>query len=75
MGQFGKLFVKTDRLESEVGRDLNLSLALRAKARYRPDAKLSISDAELVVALADKLLRFAREKILKIDINYPRESL
>jgi len=61
VGQFGRLFVKTGKFEPEVGRNLNLSLALRARARYQPDATLEVSDAELVISLAKTLLSFAQE--------------
>lgn len=64
VGQFGRFFIKTGRLGPEVGRNLNLSLALRAKARYQPGASLEISDGEFVVSLAEELLHFAEKEIV-----------
>ncbi|MFQ6092780.1 MAG: HEPN domain-containing protein [bacterium] len=64
VGQFGKLFVLTSRLDAHFGRDLNLSLDLRGKARYKPRSQLSKQDAEFVIDLAEKLLTIA-EKLLR----------
>ena len=52
VGQFGKLFVLTGIFDQQTGRNLNLSLDLRGKARYKPGAQLSRSDAEIVISLA-----------------------
>lgn len=61
--QFGKLFVLTGELSQELGRTLNLSLELRAKARYKPRTDLSHRDAEVVVSLAEELLKIARQRL------------
>jgi uncharacterized protein (UPF0332 family) len=61
--QFGKLFVLTGELPQELGRSLNLSLELRAKARYKPKTDLSPTDAEVVVSLAGELLKAARQRL------------
>ena len=62
--QFGKLFVLTGDLPQELGRNLNLSLELRAKARYKPRADLSQTDGEAVVGLAEGLLKIARRQLV-----------
>lgn len=61
--QFGKLFVLSGRVEREIGHHLNLALDLRAKARYKPQAKLSLEDAKLIIDLAQKLLGIARKEL------------
>jgi uncharacterized protein (UPF0332 family)/predicted nucleotidyltransferase len=61
--QFGKLFVLTGELPQELGRSLNLSLELRAKARYKPKTDLSPTDTEVVVSLAGELLKAARQRL------------
>jgi uncharacterized protein (UPF0332 family)/predicted nucleotidyltransferase len=61
--QFGKLFVLTGELTQEFGRNLNLSLELRAKARYKPRTDLSQIDAGVVVSLAEELLKIAQQRL------------
>jgi uncharacterized protein (UPF0332 family)/predicted nucleotidyltransferase len=61
--QFGKLFVLTGEFPQELGRNLNLSLELRAKARYKPRTDLSQTDAEAVVGLAGELLKISRQRL------------
>jgi len=61
--QFGKLFVLTGELPQELGRNLNLSLELRAKARYKPRTDLGQIEAEVVVSLAGELLKIARHRL------------
>jgi len=61
--QFGKLFVLTGDLPPELGRNLNLSLELRAKARYKPRTNLSQTDAEVAVNLAEELLTIGRRRL------------
>ena len=61
--QFGKLFVLTGELPQELGRNLNLSLEFRAKARYKPKTDLSQTDAEVVVNLAGEFLKIARHRL------------
>jgi len=65
VGQFGRLFVVTGMVDRKMGRDLNLSLDLRAKARYQPLAELSRLDAETVINLAENLLKFAQERLVQ----------
>ena len=61
--QFGKLFVVTGELPQDLGRNLNLSLELRAKARYKPRTDLGQTDTEVVVSLAGELLKIARHRL------------
>jgi len=61
--QFGKLFILTGELPEGLGRTLNLSLEFRAKARYKPRTDLSYRDAEVVVSLAEELLKIARDRL------------
>jgi len=63
VGQFGKLFVLTQEGPEHLGRNLNLGLDLRAKARYKPKAKLDAKDAEFIINLAQELMTFAKEKL------------
>lgn len=64
VGQFGKLFVMTKKVPEHLGRDLNLGLDLRAKARYKPGGQLQPKDAEFIIDLAVELLKIAREELL-----------
>lgn len=61
--QFSKIFVLTKELPRDFGRNLNLCLDLRASARYKPRAEISIKDAEFVISYAKKLLEFAEKKL------------
>lgn len=63
VGQFGKLFVLTKRVPELLGRNLNLALDLRAKARYKPRVQLQIKDAEFIIGLAEELLAVAEEEL------------
>lgn len=63
VGQFGRLFVLTGEVPARLGRNLNLSLDLRASARYKPKALLSHQDAKFVVNLAQSLLGFAQKRL------------
>ena len=63
VGQFGKLFVLANRVPEHLGRNLNIGLELRAKARYRPGVQVQRSDAEFVINLAEELLSVARKQL------------
>lgn len=63
VGQFGKLFVLTEKAPGYLGRNLNLGLDLRAKARYRPRVQLQSKDAEFIINLAQELLLIAQEEL------------
>jgi len=61
VGQFGKLFVLTKRVQEDWGKGLNLALELRAKARYKPKALLDLSDAQFIINLARELKKIAKK--------------
>lgn len=63
VGQFGKLFVLSGKLPEHLGRNLNLGLDLRAKARYKPQAQLESDDAKFVINLAQELLQIAKKEL------------
>jgi uncharacterized protein (UPF0332 family) len=63
VGQFGKLFVLTQNVSEHLGRNLNLALDLRAKARYRPRIQLESRDAEFIINLAQELLLIAKKEL------------
>lgn len=63
VGQFGKLFVLTKKVPKNLGRELNLGLDLRAKARYKPRAQLKSKDAEFIISLAKELLEIAKREL------------
>lgn len=63
VGQFGRLFVLTKKVLEHLGRNLNLGLELRAKARYRPQAQLDIRDAHFIIELAQELIRIAQTEL------------
>lgn len=63
IGQFGKLFVLSKKVPEHLGRDLNLGLDLRAKARYKPRTKLELKDAEFIINLAQELLQVAKKEL------------
>ncbi|MCM8778384.1 MAG: HEPN domain-containing protein [Candidatus Omnitrophica bacterium] len=65
VSQFGKLFVLTNKVPENLGRNLNLGLDLRPKARYKPQAQLELRDAEFVIKLAEELLKIAQKELCK----------
>lgn len=65
VGQFGKLFVLSGKLPEHLGRNLNLGLDLRAKARYKPRAQLESRDAEFMINVDEELLKIAQKELGK----------
>jgi predicted nucleotidyltransferase len=63
VGQFGKLFVLTKKVQEHLGRNLNLGLDLRAKARYQPRVQLQAQNAEFIINLAQELFLIARKEL------------
>jgi len=63
VGQFGRLFVLTKKVPDHLGRDLNLGLDLRARARYKPGGELQQGDAKFIVDLAQELLKIAKKEL------------
>jgi len=65
VGQFGRLFVLTGKVQEHLGRNLNLGLDLRAKARYKPRTQLEVRDAEFIIKLSRELLNIAKKEFLE----------
>ena len=63
VGQFGKLFVLTKKVPEYLGRNLNLGLDLRARARYKPRVQLQAKDAEFIINLAQELFLIAQKEL------------
>lgn len=63
VGRFGELYVKTERLEKEIGRRLNRALLARNQARYKLDARVGKEDAEAALALARELKELAAREL------------
>jgi len=65
VGEFGRLYVKTEKIDKKIGRGLNRALELRNKARY--DFKIQISEEQTkgVIELAGKLKEFLSERVRK----------
>lgn len=61
---FGQLYVKTNEMDKEIGRGLNMALKLRNMARYKPDGPITREDAKDVLGLAERLIEIVSEKIL-----------
>ena len=61
--QFGKLFVLAEKVPDDLGRNLNLGLELRAKARYKPRVQLQTRDAEFIINLAQQLFSVAQKEL------------
>lgn len=64
VGQFGKLFVLTKKAPEELGKNLNLGLDLRAKARYKPRTQIEPKDAEFIIKLASELMLLAKKELI-----------
>ncbi|MEW6674987.1 MAG: HEPN domain-containing protein [Nitrospirota bacterium] len=60
---FGQLFIKTEEINKDVGRTLNMALELRNKARYKPNVSFSKDDTDLVLNLARTFLKIVSNKI------------
>ncbi|MBU1599244.1 HEPN domain-containing protein, partial [bacterium] len=65
VGEFGKLYIRTERIEREIGRRLNKALDLRNKARYVYNAEISALQAEEVLKLAEKMIQIAPDYMEK----------
>lgn len=53
---WSRLYVKTGKVDKELGRALNISLKLRNDARYKPHANITLDNANYVINTAKKLL-------------------
>ena len=63
VGQFGKLFVLSKKVPEYLGRNLNLGLDLRGRARYKPRVQLQAEDAEFIIDLAQELFLVAEKEL------------
>ncbi|MFQ6082337.1 MAG: HEPN domain-containing protein [Candidatus Aminicenantia bacterium] len=63
VNQFGKLFILTNQIESQIGKELHRALRLRAHARYKPKTQISQEDAEFIITLSKKLLKITQEHL------------
>lgn len=59
---FGQIYIKTGKIEKEIGRTLHKALKLRNEARYRPDMLPIPENASFVIELAEQLIKIASEK-------------
>jgi uncharacterized protein (UPF0332 family) len=66
VGKFGEIFVRSNEVDSAIGRGLNNALRLRNWARYKWETKITKDEYEKVYNLFKKLNEFA-QKILKQD--------
>jgi len=57
------LFVLNKKIPEYLGRNLNLGLDLRAKARYKPRAQLKAKDAEFIINLDQELFLVAQKEL------------
>lgn len=55
--------LQAKKVSEDLGRNLNLGLDLRAKARYKPRAQLEPKDAEFIINLAQELLKIAQKEL------------
>lgn len=71
VGEFGRLYVKSGKLEREIGRKANQSLGLRNQARYKFLARIGKEEADSVIELASFLI----EKLASnIEVQSKHES-
>jgi len=63
VGEFGRLYVFTGEIDRDVGRELSRALMKRNQARYDPRANIGSSDADAVIALAEKIIKLAKTRI------------
>ncbi|MGC9104387.1 MAG: HEPN domain-containing protein [Candidatus Methanodesulfokora sp.] len=61
VGEFGRLYVLTGRIENRLGRLLSLSLERRNRARYGARADIGEEDAKAVVELAEELIEHVKD--------------
>jgi len=57
VSMFGKLYIKTNVINKETGRRLNIALKLRNEARYKPDVLFTKENALDVLNLAKELVK------------------
>ena len=63
VNKFGLLFVKTEDVPKEIGRNLHLALEMRNNARYEPHAQITKDQADLIINLAKQLQALLEKQI------------
>jgi uncharacterized protein (UPF0332 family) len=63
LGEFSRLYIKTERIGKEIGRRLNKALNLRNRARYVYNNELSLIEAEEVIKLGEEITQIASDYI------------
>ena len=63
VGAFGNEYVTRGEFDPETGRELNIALQLRAKARYRYQSTIREDEARRVMDLARKVMDGARKRL------------
>ncbi len=61
--KFSELFVKTKRVDIEIGRILNIGLDRRNRARYNAHTTISDEDANSLLNLSDRLIILIEEEL------------
>lgn len=56
--KFGELFIKSEKLPKEMGRNINLALRIRNKARYDFHARIDREDVEKIIKLASDMIAY-----------------
>lgn len=63
VGEFGRLYIKTEKFPKEIDRMLNKSLDLRNKARYVYNVEITNNDAREVILLTEKIIQIDAQKL------------
>ncbi|GAK58727.1 hypothetical protein U27_05702 [Candidatus Vecturithrix granuli] len=64
---FSQLYIKTGKIEKEIGSTLHKALKLRNEARYRPDTMPISENARFVIDLAEQLMKIASDATLPLS--------
>ncbi|MEM2793881.1 MAG: HEPN domain-containing protein, partial [Candidatus Methanomethylicia archaeon] len=63
IGEFGRIYVLTGKIDRELGRLLSLSLEKRNKARYNARMEVSEEEAKTILEAAGKLIKNIKQYI------------
>ncbi len=63
VGEFGRLYVITGRMDRSLGRLLSISLVKRNRARYDARAEIKEEDAKTVLRAAEEFIKIAKQRI------------
>ncbi len=58
ISKFGELYIMTKKIPKELGKNLNIALSLRNKARYDPLAILTKENGDFILSLIKELSKF-----------------